>query len=65
MSKVRFRSLVNTGGFLSLEATLSDEYIDFVCATWGRSQRVPEDPNIGLKGLDFCRNVYGYVAATN
>jgi hypothetical protein len=65
MTKVTFKSVVNTGGFLSLEAMLSDEYVSFVCATWGRQQRIPADEAVPLKGLDFCKNFYGYVAAVN
>ena len=63
MSKVSFDSVVNTGGYLSLKAMLSDDYVSFVCASWGKAQRVPEDPNLRLTRENFCKNFYGYVAA--
>jgi len=65
MSTVTLTPVVNTGGFLTMQAMSSDHFVSFTCATWGRSQRVPEDPNIRLTGKDFCKNFYGYVAAIN
>jgi hypothetical protein len=43
----------------------TDEYIEFDCATWGRtSQHVPVG-STKLLGSDFTKNFYGFVAATN
>lgn len=65
MSKVNLASMVDSGGYLTMEAMLSDQYVSFVCAGWGKSQRVPEDSNVRLAGKDFCKNFYGYIAASN
>jgi len=43
----------------------TDEYIEFNCATWGRTtQHVPVGKT-KLLGSDFIKNFYGFVAATN
>ena len=65
MSKVTFKPVADTGGFLTLEAMLSDEYVSFDCAGWGKQQKVPADTAVPLAGSDFCKNFYGYVAAVN
>ena len=41
------------------------DFVSFVCATWGKSQFVPQDPSVRLTGKDFCKNFYGYIAAIN
>jgi hypothetical protein len=64
-SRVNFEAVSSSGRLAALRGMISgpDVRISFVCATWGRSQRVPEDERSPLSGFDFCKNFYGYVAA--
>jgi len=65
MSRVTIESYPNTGMALSQDAVFPSECVRFVCTSWGKSQRVPEDHYLPLTAAGFCRNFYGYVAAIN
>lgn len=51
LSEVTFKLVGNT------------QCVNFICSSWGKPKRVPENPTVPLSVENFCKNFYGYIAA--